>query len=129
MREIKFRGKRLDNGEWEYGDLVHTTNDVLILPTDKGWEQYKVDPETVGQYIGIKDRDGKEIWEGDIVMVGSRDEEYDEIVKGFPFLIMFNYVGFCIAEDDMSPWGLISNLDWLEVIGNIHDNPELLKGE
>ena len=61
-------------------------------------------------------------------MVESRDEEYDNLLVGLPFLIMFSYGGFCIAEDEESPWGSISNLDILEVIGNIHDNPELLKG-
>ena len=140
MREIKFRGKRLDNGEWESGDLLenqgrnfiyHATSESTIEDNDDGRivvVAVEVDPATVGQYTGLKDKNGSDIWEGDIVMVGSRDEEYDNLLVGLPFLIMFSYGGFCIAEDEESPWGSISNLDILEVIGNIHDYPELLKG-
>ena len=140
MREIKFRGKRLDNGEWESGDLLenqgrnfiyHATSESTIEDNDDGRivvVAVEVDPATIGQYTELKDKNGSDIWEGDIVMAESRDEEYDNLLVGLPFLIMFSYGEFCIAEDEESPWGSISNLDILEVIGNIHDNPELLKG-
>lgn len=136
MREIKFRGKRLDNDAqtgpadgwvtgFYYQDLCEGEVRHFIASCPCVWE---VDPATIGQYTELKDKNGSDIWEGDIVMAESRDEEYDNLLVGLPFLIMFSYGEFCIAEDEESPWVSISNLDILEVIGNIHDNPELLKG-
>lgn len=126
MREIKFRGKRLDNGEWIYGDLVHTIKDTLILPTDEGWNQYAVDPVTVGQYTGVKGKDdGKEIYEGDIVDMEVFGEE--DIYFHCPVLIIFIDGAFHIAEDEESVWAPICNICISEVIGNIHDNPELIE--
>ena len=126
MRETKFRGKCLDNGEWIYGDLVHTIKDTLILPTDEGWNQYAVDPATVGQYTGVKGKDdGKEIYEGDIVDMEVFGEE--DIYFHCPVLIIFIDGAFHIAEDEESVWAPICNICISEVIGNIHDNPELIE--
>lgn len=137
-REIKFRGKRLNNGEWVVGDLIHKNNgDVAIRTYLNVWvensddidaygEEFIINPATVGQYTGLKDKNGKEIWEWDIAMVEVRGEEYDAILAVCPFLVMFSDGWFCIAEDEESPWGPISKLESLEVIGNIHDHPELL---
>jgi uncharacterized phage protein (TIGR01671 family) len=129
-REIKFRGKRLDNGEWVYGYYVKYndySDNIHESIIDEYGYMYDVDLATVGQYTGLKDKNGREICEGDIVMVESRDEEYDAILAVCPFLVMFSDGWFCIAEDEESPWGPISKLESLEVIGNIHDHPELLK--
>ena len=145
MREILFRGKRTDNGTWAYGYLFciwertylccGTTNDV---PNMK-----EVIPETVGQYTGLTDKNGIKIFEGDIL----RGFEY-------PFRSNsdgeFNYFAEIVWFDDSSAFGIYTfknpksnvrgisegNTDYLEyfnadkweVIGNIHDNLELLEG-
>ena len=70
MREIKFRGKRKDNGEWIYGDLIQTKEGIYILPQNSSIYSMgfiEVIPETVGQYINIKDSKKREIYEGDWV--------------------------------------------------------------
>ena len=66
MREIKFRGKRLDNGEWIEGDLLRMNGHWFIFldPAPEGIDKYAVDPATVGEFTGLKDKNGKEIYEG-----------------------------------------------------------------
>lgn len=129
MKEIKFRGKRLDNGEWIYGDLVHTIKDTLILPTDEGWNQYAVDPATVGQYTGLKDKNGKEIYEGDVIRSPLSED------KTRPHRIFYHtgnaaFMGALVDRKELCYLRL--DQDWIykfgkEVIGNIHDNPELIE--
>ena len=116
-REIKFRGKRIDNGEWVYGDLIHDfKEEVGILPHDNYYQH--VDPETIGQYTGLKDRDGKEIYENDILQ-----DKY----------------GLCIVVWEDISWAVKSpgseavdytNRKFFEncsVVGNIYEDAELLK--
>lgn len=123
-REIKFRGIRLDNGEWAYGDLIQNPNGISIYwtePYSVSWQEkkVKVDPETVGQYTGIKDKNGKEIWEEDIILF-----------SGIEFEISYSDGCFWFSnEEETMELHSILGMGEIEVTGNIHDNPELLKGE
>ena len=114
MREILFRGKRADNGEWVEGDLLHPDiygNGYSVEDFTKGKNNcFDVIPETVGQYTGLTDKSGKKIFEGDIL---SSEWGY----KGEVGLFSIGYAFIkCLFNEDC------------EIIGNIHDNPELLKG-
>lgn len=127
MREIKFRGKRLDNGEWVYGNIqVPKPPFAKWFMWDEG-SQVEVDPNTVGQYTGLKDKNNNaDIFEGDIVAVS-----FGDIV--IPLLVVFDCGGWKIREKydetlhDLEAY--TSSKDVNSVIGNIHDNPELLKTE
>lgn len=116
-REIKFRGKRLDNGEWLYGSLVIISDRYYIFNDELRKE---VDPATVGQYTGLKDKIGREIYEGDIL-------EYDSYGDTCKYAIVFKNGCFgLICEGDFFDMNTLSNGVKGKVIGNIHDNPELL---
>lgn len=126
MREILFRGKRTDTGEWvegyyEFGydsENEEPTHYMWVLNhTEKYGEMFIVIPETVGQYTGITDSNGKKVFEGDIVIM---DKEA-VIVNG---LVKYQGAAFCIATNS-DLWD-IDNYYALEVIRNIHDNPELI---
>ena len=137
MREILFRGK-MDNGEWVYGsfcmDALEQFNglcgvDGFIRLYDKAkgkMQTYEVDRETVGQYTGLKDKNGKRIFEGDIC----RNTRTGEIVSVKWHGTMAGYVwNKRRADGFLFDFGeLFRACDKYEVIGNIHDNPELLKG-
>ena len=136
MREILFRGKT-KNGEWKIGDLIiEWYGETPYIH----WFEYsslalsreeKVIPETVGQFTGLTDKNGKKIFEGDIVKAIEREHDEDEnpiVVIG---KMIFDDCCFGLKAkkvfDFYAPiWD--ENIE-LEVIGNVYDNPELLKGE
>lgn len=127
-REIKFRGKRRDSGEWVYGDLLHNVDCLKI----REWEidvnqipkSYVVDENTIGQYIGFKDKNEREMYEGDIVNLAS--EKTEPFIRNIPLVVRRYIDGQFVLVDRFGCRDfLITNI--VEVIGNIHDNPELLK--
>ena len=140
-RDILFRGKRLDNGEWVFGDLMtkYPHHEGLTI-VEHGCVYHEVDPKTVGQYLALFDDNGDEIYQGDIVKVHHKGETYTPyvsevyfephcgaMVKSHPSHIemghdQFRHLsGYC-------DYGVGGNPEvCCEIIGNIHDNPELLE--
>ena len=150
MREILFRGKRIDNGEWVEGHLIQyedwrariceSHTGIFCYEKDRSIIQtvaHEVDLSTVGQFTGLKDKNGKRIFEGD--MIKPFDDEIDKMVvqlhNGQFLLCLYGERGYmaeygweeegnygCFEAEPLSSYG-----DDIEIIGNIHDNPELLE--
>lgn len=125
MREILFRGKRVDNGEWETGSLVITRSgcsDEQVFLTDKMTGYLTpVIPETVGQYTGLTDKNGKKIFEGDIVIIKTISYEFIGCIAYLTKNVSF----VCVTSHNIS-YPMDSQFKY-EIIGNIFDNPELLE--
>jgi uncharacterized phage protein (TIGR01671 family) len=133
MREIEFRGKRIDTGEWEHGDLAH---DILgnpminVLEGFYGGDDFLVDPKTVSQYTGLKDKNDVRIFEGDIV----KDKFGNIGIVKYSNHFLDWRIHFYKGRDDLveNKEDGAKTFEWiypsmnLEIIGNIHDNPELL---
>ena len=148
MREILFKAKRKDNGEWvegyyiyhikrtpcPIGDSVKPEDEQHVIMCDgfSDWNMprntvhFDIDPETICQYTGLKDKNGKRIWENDIVK--------DELVSLFGTVIWIqdgsDYVGWFLYDEYIGCPKIMSKKMWndCEVLGNIFDNPELLGG-
>lgn len=132
MRVIKFRGKSLNTGLWVYGDLTQRGKRMFI--------EYEVNPETIGQFIGLFDKNGQEIYEGDIVRKITKSGYPDNFVGE----IVFRNGLFGFKNDNQ--YGLpvsilVKSSEWVdgnasgtstyeyEVIGNIYDNSKPIKGD
>ena len=146
MREILFRGKRLDNGEWVEGNLFVSDTDgrtYILAGSRMITIEWEVAPSTVGQYTGLTDKNGKKIFEGDVVSI--EDGEFWVFSFGNCGGVQnvaheVGYTGFHLSPLSQSA---IQNRDYgqrddpvyylnaigLCVIGNIHDNPEFMKGD
>ena len=148
MREVLFRGKRKYNGEWVYGNYCgaeYLTSDGiehLIIEVPRSGSSARVLPETVGQYTGLTDKNGKKIFEGDIVKATiTSNMEIGDYTKADIGVVGYDNIGVLgivkYYDNGVPVWSDIIHelelsgavIDYsFEVIGNIHDNPELLKG-
>lgn len=123
MREILFRGKPKGSVDWLYGHYTQYKGVAQIWAgSDNGQWNYVIDPETVGQFTGLTDKNGKKIFEGDICKVGNLIYKVVFEYSCWWFKILSNKVYCCPAFN--SHCG-----EHCEIIGNIHDNPELLTKE
>lgn len=132
-REILFRGKRVDNGEWVYGAFVPDALEMLKgargldgfirrCNAESGEvEMFEVDRETVGQFTGLIDKDGRKIFEGDII-----ENDLDRFIVEWDD----EFAGFFLSDADPEYQGYVTLSEVSKdgcVIGNIYDNPELLE--
>lgn len=127
-RGIEFRGKRLDNDKWMYGDLMHDNlGGCYVYPIDAEnlYVENKVDPDTVGQFTGMTDKKGVKIFEGDIVRWDKDQKLYVVEFRGGMFYASVEpcnphiYGGFPL-------WFLCEEEHHCKIVGNRYDNPELL---
>lgn len=142
MREILFRGKRVDNGEWVYSSFIMQDKEHKLLLAEvelfDGDKWRAVDPETVGEYTGLTDKNGKRIFEGDIVELDDRNYdtkwcaavEFGNPNGNYSWGWQLSPIGKVDINTDILCWVEMEETGaFCEVIGNIHDNPEFLRGE
>lgn len=144
MREILFRGKRADNGNWIFGSLFTRINERYIIPLPLITSKSLVDPVTVGQYTGLTDKKGEKIFEGDIFRANNGINVCIAVVKFGEFYPKMFYKmldmycagarhipakGFYAESVDKHEEMFLFQSPCVEVIGNIYDNPELLEVE
>lgn len=145
-REILFRGKLEYNSKWIYGDLLQYEDGDVAIFGDKlssfGCEctemskRDRVNPDTIGQYTGLKDKDGNKIFEGDIVHLKGDGYDGAKVGKDYYRVVTFHEGSFCLSIEDGVHYPLHtpicehcdshSIVNWV-VVGNVTDNPEIIK--
>lgn len=135
MREILFKARRIDNGKWIEGyyqkkyDLLGKRHLILYVDNYVRWECVEIDPETLCQFTGLYDKNGKKIWENDIC---DRKEKYPEVVKmtNGDWTLDYSYaIGRDYGNSYCNLGFYVNERKCVEVVGNIFDNPELLQEE
>ena len=138
MREIEFRGIDIETGKWVFGDL-HTLCDKPHIHTEKSKFPYAgkrsfVIQETIGQFTGLLDKNGKKIYDGDIIKHPYVDPIFRDLVEtkegdGVTSEVVFHDGAFVVKydENDFIYLDAFTRHGYVEVVGNIHDNPELIK--
>lgn len=147
MREIKFRAKGLIDNQWHYGSYVYTNDDrnnpfasgpvkenhhiIQYFPGDwnlGGWEAIEIDPNTLEQFTSLKDKNGKEIYEGDIIAFNWKNCDGVDITDLLEVRFVRGVFAFLWDGDLDHEANVVSPThEWADVIGNIHDNPDLIK--
>lgn len=135
VHDIEFRGKRTDNGEWVYGNLVRGCNEQYAYIVEFGNKELcrnyvDINPETVGQYTGLKDKNGTKIFDGDIVLVPYVDPifkcAWDDTSLSERAIVRYVdgmfYVEYIESGDKFT---LSVMKGHMKIVGNIYDNPEL----
>ena len=130
-REIKYRGKNLTNNQWIYGGIAEDKDGNFVVLPKNNWQKGRcVDKETIGQFTGLYDKNSKEIYEGDILLF--RTDRF----TSKPIAVVFHNgaFGYFYTGDFVSFVGntnfkfcINGSDEFFEIIGNIHDNPELIK--
>lgn len=132
-REILFQGKRKDNDEWISGDLRQWSETSMGICDRDLKHTFPVRPETVGQFTGKPDKNGKRIFEGDIVEATVTENHWNSIKKYSAKYIVEYHQKYCYFYLKRNRNNLLFDGNWsyaldsIEVIGNIHDNPELMR--
>ena len=119
MRTFKFRGKGIKSGQWFYGSVVPFGNSAYIFKMFRllRMEHAEVDPATVGQFTGLTDADGKDIYEGDLLLSDENAEVFE---------VVYDAPRFCFKDNDFG-FRFLNHPEFFHVIGNIHDNKKLLE--
>lgn len=138
MREILFKAKRIDNGEWVEGLITIMWGQYHIISPDDENTAYPIDTDTICQYTGLFDKNGNKIWENDVVKkhfytdydACANSEEYTGVVKFIDCAwVIDSFRGkYKCVRPIFEAIAYSKDVEYFEVIGNIFDNPELLKG-
>ena len=130
-REILFKAKRKDNGEWVEGDLLHTRHADVVLISDFEDQLFRCDGNTLCQYTGLADKNGKKIWENDIISIHAYSyyEPEDDYFGAVKYSLKDACWCLCSEVADIICECFGSYTTEIKKYGNIFDNPELLEAE
>lgn len=122
IENIKFKAKRLDGKGWAIGDLLHSYENGAIIVPIEGGGTFSVDPATVCQFTGLKDRDGNEVWEGDILEREIPKGTSDVVIRRAA--VEFDEGHFALGYNMTYPLGYTLGEGLFRVVGNVFDEKE-----